>query len=154
MLCHTDLNPKDFIAPWNAYELSGYCARNRVDMLVVPMNWLDPGEQDSDSGSSSATTEDDPDAPPPWDANAPSESNLNYWAARLAPLHDPAPGYDGETAGGHETVFVACNRSGVEAGTRFAGTSCVMTMRSEPRAIELVECCTRAEERVMLAVVT
>ncbi|RSH84550.1 Carbon-nitrogen hydrolase [Apiotrichum porosum] len=175
-----DLNPEDFISPWNAYELATYCATNAVDMLVVPMNWLDPREQDSDSDSDSDSDTDthsdtgsDGERVPPRDPNAPSINNLNYWAARLAPLHDPAPtyaaaappGYDGAGAGAgagapsasappKEVVFVSCNRAGTEGGTLFAGSSCVMTMRSEPKAVELVEVCTRSEERVMLAIVT
>lgn len=120
----------------------------------------------------------------PRDPQAPSESNLNYWAARLTPLHDPTPGYSSPPAledpqGGKEVVFVACNRvgeeegaccvlraaccSGIEelgelglisrAGTKFVGTSCVMTIASSPSRIELVECCNTSEERVMLATV-
>lgn len=32
----SDLNPRDFIAPWNAFELATYCVDNAVDTLVVP----------------------------------------------------------------------------------------------------------------------
>lgn len=39
------------------------------------------------------------------------------------------------------------------AGTKFVGTSCVMTIASSPSRIELVECCNTSEERVMLATV-
>jgi protein N-terminal amidase len=31
-----DLNPRDFIAPWNAFELATYAVDNAVDVLVVP----------------------------------------------------------------------------------------------------------------------
>lgn len=110
------------------------------------MNWLDPGEQDtSDSDSDSDIPRNDPQAP--------SESNLNYWAARLTPLHDPSPSYGPEIQH-KELVFVACNRTGVEADTRFVGTSAVMTCRSAPSGIELIECCNRSEERVMVCQVT
>ncbi|CAK9786263.1 carbon-nitrogen hydrolase [Cutaneotrichosporon oleaginosum] len=142
-----DLNPRDFIAPWNAYELATFAVDNAVDMLVVPMNWLDPAEQDD-----SDSDEDDGLAVPPRDPNAPSESNLNYWAARLAPLHDPTPRYDeGTPAAGREVVFVAANRVGTEEGTTFAGTSCVMAISSVPSRIELIEVCSRSEERVLVA---
>ncbi|GFZ43747.1 hypothetical protein JCM24511_01467 [Saitozyma sp. JCM 24511] len=140
-----DMNPKDFLAPWDAFELANFCKDNKVDMLVVPMNWLDPpGEP--------------PEVEAPRDPQAPSESNLNYWAARLTPLHDPTPGYSSPPAledpqGGKEVVFVACNRVGEEEGTKFVGTSCVMTIASSPSRIELVECCNTSEERVMLATV-
>lgn len=77
------------------------------------MNWLQPPAEP-------------PDDAPPQDPDAPSESNLNYWAARLTPLHDPTPGYasaseDGVVVqGGREVVVVTCNRIGTEEG-RFAG---------------------------------
>jgi protein N-terminal amidase len=71
------------------------------------MNWLDPPEEP-------------PNVPPPSDPESPSESTLNYWAARLQPLHDPTPGYGSSQAvdpiGGKEVVFVACNRVGTEEG--------------------------------------
>jgi protein N-terminal amidase len=71
------------------------------------MNWLDPPEEP-------------PNTSPPADPDSPSESTLNYWAARLQPLHDPAPGYgssqNADPVGGKEVVFVACNRVGTEEG--------------------------------------
>ena len=74
------------------------------------MNWLDAPVEP-------------PNAPPPQDPDAPSESTLNYWAARLTPLHDPTPDYaelgaaDGAEIGGKEVIFVGCNRVGTEEGT-------------------------------------
>ncbi|WRT63449.1 uncharacterized protein IL334_000354 [Kwoniella shivajii] len=142
-----DMNPKDFIAPWDAFELANYCRDNSVDMLVVPMNWLSPPAEP-------------PNETPEEDPQSPSESNLNYWAARLQPLHDPVPGYTtprGEVSDpleGKEVIFVACNRIGTEEGTKFVGTSSVMTISSNPSRIELVECCNISEERVMIATVT
>jgi len=139
-----DMNPKDFIAPWDAFELATYCRTNNVDILVVPMNWLDPPVEP-------------PNVPPPKDPDAPSESNLNYWAARLTPLHDPSPDYapDGGTPERppKEVIFVSCNRVGKEKGTEFIGTSCVMTVSSDPSRIDLIECCNISEERVMLATI-
>lgn len=72
------------------------------------MNWLDPPVEP-------------PNVAPPQDSNAPSESNLNYWAARLTPLHDPTPDYASSSdssanATGREVIFVACNRVGTESG--------------------------------------
>lgn len=53
-------------------------------------------------------------------------STLNYWAHRLMPLHDPAPGYraagEGTAQAGKEVVFVACNRVGTESG-KFSGVA-------------------------------
>jgi protein N-terminal amidase len=73
------------------------------------MNWLQPPSEPPSEES-------------PVDPEAPSESNLNYWAARLTPLHDPTPGYEttmterAEPRLGKEVVFVACNRVGLEEG--------------------------------------
>jgi len=125
------------------------------------MNWLDPPVEP-------------PNVAEPQDQEAPSENNLNYWAARLLPLHDPTPGYStpipekAVELGGEEkeVVFVSCNRIGTEEGTfgilmkadqsgqKFIGTSCVMSISSSPSRIELVECCNISEERVLLATVT
>ncbi|GMK54256.1 hypothetical protein CspeluHIS016_0108420 [Cutaneotrichosporon spelunceum] len=145
-----DLNPRDFIAPWDAFELATFAVDNAVDVLVVPMNWLDPGEQDDSDEDEDGGLE-----VPRRDPNVPSESNLNYWAARLAPLHDPTPRYSEggvvEPAPGKDVVFVAANRVGKEEGTLFVGTSCVMAISSMPSRIELVEVCNRTEERVLIA---
>ncbi|ODO01812.1 hypothetical protein L198_02538 [Cryptococcus wingfieldii CBS 7118] len=109
------------------------------------MNWLDPPAEP-------------PNEDPPQNPLQPSISNLNYWAARLTPLHDPAPGYSppshsegGEGKEGKEVVFVTCNRVGKEAGTKFIGTSSVLSMSSDPSRIELIDCCNISEERVLLA---
>lgn len=40
-----------------------------------------------------------------------------------------------------------------DQGTKFVGTSCVMTISSDPSRIELVEVCNISEERVLLATV-
>lgn len=45
------------------------------------MAWLDPPNEPPEVDI------------PRQDPSAPSVSNLNYWAARLTPLHDPTPGY-------------------------------------------------------------
>jgi len=79
--------------------------------LTNRMNWLESPVEP-------------PNIPEPQDQEAPSENNLNYWAARLLPLHDPAPGYSTPTPernvdlGGEEkeVVFVSCNRVGTEEG--------------------------------------
>jgi protein N-terminal amidase len=71
------------------------------------MNWLDPPQDD-------APTEAD-------GTDGPEESTMNYWAHRLAPLHDPSPVFDSQHASesvhdGKEVIFVACNRTGTEEG--------------------------------------
>ena len=69
--------------------------------------------------------------PKPPRETGPDIATLNYWASRLTPLHDPAPGYspdgtrDDQGEGrGNEVVFVSCNRVGVEKGqSREQGTA-------------------------------
>lgn len=83
------------------YELTQYCDKNQIDLLVVPMNWLLPDEEI--------------DAYKAGDANDPSIPTINYWVARCIPLWVPGmeqPGHEG-----HKTLFVACNRTGTEKGT-------------------------------------
>ena len=53
------------------------------------MNWLDPPAEPPAEG----------DGVPPQDPLSPSMSNLNYWAARLTPLHDAPPGAGEALAG-------------------------------------------------------
>ncbi len=96
-------------------DLTTSCTKSHSTLTTespFSMNWLDPPAEP-------------PETATPQDPLAPSESNLNYWAARLTPLHDPTPTYssgsaaDGEeatTADGREVVFVSCNRVGVEEG--------------------------------------
>jgi hypothetical protein len=33
---HKDMNPKDFIAPFDAYELANFVKTNNADTLIVP----------------------------------------------------------------------------------------------------------------------
>ncbi|WVO17638.1 hypothetical protein L204_105335 [Cryptococcus depauperatus] len=139
-----DMNPKDFIAPWDAFELANFCRDNAVDVLVVPMNWLNPPGETPEGVLSE-------------DPNGPSLANINYWAARLTPLHDPTPNYSDQEGlnadKGKEVVFVACNRIGEEEGLTFIGTSSVMAISSQPSRVELIECCTISEEKVLITVV-
>ncbi|KAJ9114706.1 hypothetical protein QFC22_005582 [Naganishia vaughanmartiniae] len=166
-----DMNPKDFLAPFDAYELANYVKQVQADTLVVPMNWLDPPQESPDDldPTTTSTTAAQNRAPSPErddDDVGPEMSTLNYWAHRLMPLHDPAPTYAApsrsssssmggmpgeEEKKGREVVFVACNRVGTESGTTFVGSSAVMTISSDPSRIELIEAFGRKEQGVMFA---
>lgn len=119
------------------------------DTLVVPMNWLEPEFDESDLSDEEREELENLKGP-----EHPCLSNLNYWAARCAPLHDPSPEYSGPpegregNEGSKEVVFVAANRSGVERGTIFSGSSAVM--RFGP-GVELVEAFSRGKEGVLIA---
>lgn len=170
-----DLNPRDFIAPWNAYELATFVKSVQAETVVLPMNWLEP-ELDEDEEDMSE--EERMEVERLKGGESPCLPNLNYWAARLSPLHDPSPLYSrddggvsevgsgagrarqgGEGNGGRggsgdgqsgdkSVVFIACNRTGTERGTTFSGSSAVM--RFGP-GVELVEAFSRAKEGVMIA---
>lgn len=110
--------------------------------LTRRMNWLEPPAEPPEAGDTGAPV-------PPQDPLRPSESNLNYWAARLTPLHDPTPGYGAALAGsgpqdaaqmpnpgaagaGKEVVFVACNRIGTEEG------KCSIVLRQDMQGLGLI----------------
>ncbi|KAL7316181.1 hypothetical protein PS15m_005317 [Mucor circinelloides] len=56
--------------------------------------------------------------------NDPVSSTIRYWATRLLPLYHKAEP-------GKHTIFVACNRVGLERGSEFAGASCVLDITDE-----------------------
>jgi len=86
-------------------------------------------------------------------------STLNYWATLLRPLWDRTGngengGEDAEsqynTSEDTETVVVVCNRSGVENGATFAGTSALFRLRQSARQPLLLEHMSRRQEGVCL----
>lgn len=114
------------------------------------MNWLEPADEDEDLSDDERAELQATKGP-----DQPCLSNLNYWAARCEPLHNPAPGYapaDGGRGeggdGGKEVVFVACNRSGTERGTAFSGSSAVMRLGP---GVELIDALSRADQSVLVA---
>ena len=56
-----DLNPKEFIAPFNSYEYANYLLANQISLILLPMAWLLPPTHDS-------------------------LSIVDYWIKRLYPL--------------------------------------------------------------------
>jgi protein N-terminal amidase len=100
-----DINPWQFKAPWDAYELATAALEARSGLLLFSSAWCD------------RSPDDPPDyKPPPVDAH----STLSYWAARLVPLLE-APA---------RTHFVCADRVGRECDTNFCGCSCVMSLGS------------------------
>lgn len=95
-----DLSPKEFLAPFDAYELSNFALEHKADVLVCCMAWLDaepPTLQTEEELRMS-------DAATPVKTFSEVRSTIGYWAARCAPLI------------GTGTLFVACNRIGREGG--------------------------------------
>jgi protein N-terminal amidase len=60
-----DLNPKEYIAPFNAFEYANFLLQNDVRLVVIPMAWLLPSDEDREM---------------------PSLGSVEYWARRLSPL--------------------------------------------------------------------
>lgn len=108
-----DLNPKGFVAPFDAYEFassafdppllraekptSRHCLR--ANLVIACNAWIRLAEDQA--------------LPEPER----SFRLMNYWAARLAPLLD------------RPVILALANRIGTERGTTFAGTSCVIDLK-------------------------
>jgi protein N-terminal amidase len=60
-----DLNPKDFITPFKAFEYAHFLLQHDVRLVVIPMAWLLPEDEDREM---------------------PSLGRVEYWACRLSPL--------------------------------------------------------------------
>ncbi|GAA6050195.1 hypothetical protein JCM3770_000448 [Rhodotorula araucariae] len=119
-----DLNEKDF-ALTREYALASFAARQRADVLVVAMSWLD--------------------AEPPAEGDEGKEvrdewvlvrDTLSYWVMRCAPLL------------GSGAALVAANRVGREGDTVFTGSSCVAELGDRPA---IVQYASKRREEVMLA---
>ncbi|KAI8984682.1 hypothetical protein BDF20DRAFT_816461 [Mycotypha africana] len=52
------------------------------------------------------------------------DSTIKYWATRMLPLYQ-------DSEDGRHTIFVACNRTGSERQSTFAGSSCVLDISNE-----------------------
>lgn len=116
-----DINPREFEAPWEAYELATAVKAHGSSLLLFASAW----------------TNGHPDDDPATFAPVDPRSVMTYWLNRLAPLV-------GEK---HECHFVCANRVGEERGITFTGCSCVMSLR-EPN---LVEALGATQEGLLLA---
>lgn len=124
-----DLNPHDFTAPFDAYELATFCVREHVRLLVMPMAWLLPTEEHH------------------LQPTTPSLSTINYWASRCRPFlqthsSDPSspPPSPSETRLISDPVpryLIAANRTGSEGTSTFAGSSCVLEFTPGHRPVLL-----------------
>lgn len=101
-----DINPREFEAPWRAYELANACLKHGSSVLLFSSAWTNKHPDD------------DPATVPPVNRN----EILTYWLNRLVPLV------------GSDVHFVCANRVGMEKGITFTGCSCVMSLK-EPRLV-------------------
>lgn len=95
-----DLNPYEFIAPWEAMEFSTFCFEKQVDLILFLTNWLD-NEPNKNSDKEIMR-------------------QINYLVARLEPFLTKKIK--------RNVYFLAANRCGKERETDFIGCSCVVRM--------------------------
>ena len=100
-----DFNPKQFKAPFDAYEMASFYRDNNASLLICSMAWLMPTELFINPDKS-------------------VEYNMiNYWALRLSPL------IDASKSNGRIVNVIICNRTGKEGETVFGGTSCILQIK-------------------------
>jgi len=176
------------------YELADHCVKHKSKLLVLLTAWLDPDSDvapdDKDSGPQDEAVKEDEEGDSS-DDEEPQWSTLNYWSARLRPLWrsdgrrrgSNETIYSNESAEGekdeyeeavddeeieekapHETIVVACNRTGKENGTcainpnmmtvliiigkTFAGSSAIFSMRMGSGRPKLLDMMGKREEGV------
>ncbi|KAI9623099.1 hypothetical protein KEM48_009719 [Puccinia striiformis f. sp. tritici PST-130] len=100
-----DLSPDKFEAPFDAYELSTFAAKNKAELLLCCMAWLDLGPQPNpkrtEIGKSAAET----------------SEQLKHWEVRCTPFWNL-----------ENRACAICNRVGIESAEAiFCGTSCVIS---------------------------
>lgn len=166
-----DLNPQppaEWNGVDGPYELAEYCIKSDSKLLVLLDNWLDPSLQNpeveigEEHGPDGTNEDHGDDETPEW-------NTLNYWCARLKPLwvklghrrsgsnesiysddsNDSTMTDNGEYVGElpeeetsrRETIVVACNRTGKENGTTFAGSSAIFRMNvgaGRPKLLDMM----------------
>ncbi|KAI9433244.1 carbon-nitrogen hydrolase [Lactarius psammicola] len=132
-----DLNPR---SPWTVdggpYELADHCLKTGSSLLILLNAWLD-SEKEEDRDEDIST--------------------MNYWATLLRPLwyrKSDEPNDEGaepkKAPEDVETVVVVCNRSGIENGAKFAGSSSLFRLRQSAEKPWLLENMSRRQEGVRL----
>jgi protein N-terminal amidase len=138
-----DLNPQP-PAQWTSaegpYELADHCVENKTNLLVLLNAWLDSGAQDDGDLISEDRDKENEGDEDKEEMAGPDRQTLNFWTARLWPLWrrdarlkgnnrtnvSQSSELDGGQENGvrrekegrrsHETIVVACNRTGEENG--------------------------------------
>ncbi|GAC92521.1 protein N-terminal asparagine amidohydrolase [Pseudozyma hubeiensis SY62] len=122
-----DLNPFRFRTAFESCELASFCVEKEIDLLIMPMAWLLPNDEKD------KLSEHDSSKP------APSLSTINYWAMRCLPFFDPEHPAARSSASSIQqrrvVYLVANNRTGTESDSTFAGSSCVLEMKSRQRPL-------------------
>jgi protein N-terminal amidase len=133
-----DLNPWEFKAPFDKFEFASFHVGSGTDLVICPCNWLATkgDEVDESDGPDRGTRGETDRVDSRGDAAGHSQrkqrdrdkasamQTINYWALRMSPA----------IATPRQTVFVACNRTGDERGSTFAGSSCVLALGTQQHA--------------------
>ena len=103
-----DINPYQFLSPFEAYEFANHVLKTKSEFAIVNMAWM-----------TTLTPEE-----LMYDISQPDTRQYHYWIQRFLPLIEA-------TANNSEQKFiVACaNRCGVEGSSAYAGSSCVMRIK-------------------------
>ncbi|GAA6027350.1 hypothetical protein JCM8097_002617 [Rhodosporidiobolus ruineniae] len=108
-----DLNPHQFKAPFDAFEFGSFAAREKADIVVCSMAWLD-------SEPPATEDEEEKEGGGGWEEVS---STLGYWALRVDPLL------------GSGAALVCANRTGRDGETTFTGSSCAMELDETPGVV-------------------
>ncbi|BGP07946.1 hypothetical protein JCM10049v2_003791 [Rhodotorula toruloides] len=113
-----DLNPPRFDAPFDKFEFGEFAAKEKVDLVVVSMAWLDsePPLEQAGGGEGETSKEEKDD----WE-----ETNqvMSYWVLRLNPLL------------GSGAAVICANRIGREGDTVFTGSSAAIELGDRPSVV-------------------
>ncbi|KZM19388.1 uncharacterized protein EKO05_0002971 [Ascochyta rabiei] len=119
-----DINPYKFTAAWDAYEFASTALKNNTHLICVSMAWLchlTPEELMRDS-------------------NQPDVATIAYWVERFQPIVE---------ARLEKPVFVVlANRSGMEKGVCYAGSSTVIKI--DQGVVSLYETAGKSDERCLV----
>lgn len=121
-----DLNPKNFVAPFEEYEFANHVLDSGSSLAVVPMAWLTMQTPESIIEQ----------------AQVPDADTLAYWIRRLQPVLERSTVVPGET------IFVTCNRIGFEGDAVFAGTSTIVGI--ERGNVKVYGCLGRGTEDLLV----
>lgn len=160
-----DLNPQppaDWTSAEGPYELAEHCVKNNTDILILLNSWLDSGIPDD---GDRIAEEDGEEVGEREETTGSDWHTLNYWAARLWPLWrkdaqrrvgvasagvdgggDVDGNEQGEEKSAHETIVVACNRTGEENGKSpyLPQTHCTdLDVVSQARFLQVPQQCSR-----------
>ncbi|KAF2128464.1 carbon-nitrogen hydrolase [Dothidotthia symphoricarpi CBS 119687] len=119
-----DINPYKFTAPWESYEFANTALTNSTPLICVSMAWLchlTPEELMRDP-------------------TQPDVATVAYWVERFQPIV--------EAMGERPVYVVLANRSGMEKGVCYAGSSTIAKI--EKGNVSLFETAGKSEEKCLV----